>query len=65
MCTDLACSLYLRGKKDAGPGGRIHESLALPEKIERTTANLTAFLGKVRDQTRIGNSAGAGREGTA
>jgi len=47
MCADLACSLYLRGRKNAGFGGRIHESLALPEKIERTTANLAAFLGKV------------------
>lgn len=47
MCADLACSLYLRGKKDVEPGGRLHESLALPEKIARTTANLTAFLGKV------------------
>jgi hypothetical protein len=48
MCTDLACSLYLRGKKDAGPGGRIHESLALPELVSRMTANLTAFLAKVQ-----------------
>jgi hypothetical protein len=47
MCSDLACSLYLRGKKDAGPGGRIHESLALSEKIERTMANLAAFLDRV------------------
>jgi hypothetical protein len=47
MCTDLACSLYLRGKKDAGPGGRIHESLPLADKIERTTTNLASFLGKV------------------
>lgn len=47
ICTDLACSLYLRGKKDAGPGGRIHESLPLADKIERTTANLTGFLDKV------------------
>lgn len=47
MCSDLACSLYLRGKKDAGPGGRIHESLALSEKIERTMANLAAFLNRV------------------
>lgn len=49
MCADLACSLYLRGKKDAGPGSRIHESLALPEQLERTAANLIAFLAKVRD----------------
>lgn len=49
LCTDLDCSLYLRGKKDAGFGGRIHESLALPEKIARTRANLAAFLRRVTD----------------
>jgi hypothetical protein len=47
MCTDLACSLYLRGRKDAGFGSRVHESLPLADKIARTRANLTAFLGKV------------------
>ena len=47
LCADLACSLYLRGKKDAGIGSRVHESLTLPEKVARTTANLAAFLGKV------------------
>lgn len=47
ICTDLACSLYLRGKKDAGPGGRIHESLGLSEQIERTVANLAGFLARV------------------
>jgi hypothetical protein len=47
MCADLACSLYLRGKKDAGPGSRVHESLSLPEQITRTTANLAAFLARV------------------
>ncbi|MFI9814236.1 FBP domain-containing protein [Saccharothrix variisporea] len=47
LCADLACSLYLRGKKDAGPGGRIHESLTLEEKARRTTAHLTAFLERV------------------
>ena len=47
VCTDLDCSLYLRGKKDAGFGGRIHESLGLPEKIARTAANLAAFLDRV------------------
>jgi FBP C-terminal treble-clef zinc-finger len=45
ICTDLACSLYLRGKKDSGR--RIDESITLAEQIERTTANLTAFLDKV------------------
>lgn len=47
ICADLACSLYLRGKKEAGPGGRLHESLTLEEQIERTTANLAGFLDRV------------------
>ncbi|MDO3701732.1 FBP domain-containing protein [Micromonospora sp. C28SCA-DRY-2] len=45
ICTDLACSLYLRGKKNAGR--RIDESITLAEKVERTRASVTAFLGKV------------------
>ncbi|MER5384576.1 FBP domain-containing protein [Streptomyces sp. NPDC002688] len=47
LCSDLACSLYVRGKKDAGVGGRLHESLTLEEKIQRTVANLAAFVAKV------------------
>jgi hypothetical protein len=47
LCTDLACSLYLREKKDAGPGARLHESLTLPEQIARAMANLAGFLDKV------------------
>jgi hypothetical protein len=47
LCTDLACSLYLRGKKPVGPGGRLPESLTLEELAARTTANLTKFLDKV------------------
>jgi treble-clef zinc-finger protein len=47
ICSDLACSLYVRGKKDAGAGARLHESLTLEEKIQRTVANLAAFLTKV------------------
>lgn len=47
LCSDLACSLYVRGKRDAGVGGRIPESLTLEEKIERTVTNLAAFLAKV------------------
>ncbi|WP_214324327.1 FBP domain-containing protein [Nonomuraea sediminis] len=51
ICTDLACSLYLRGKKDAGPGGRMHESLTLEEKIGRTEVNVAEFLRKVRSSS--------------
>jgi hypothetical protein len=47
ICTDLACSLYLRGKKDVGPGGRMPESLTLDEKIARTAGNVSEFLRKV------------------
>ncbi|WP_026359914.1 FBP domain-containing protein [Amycolatopsis nigrescens] len=47
ICTDLACSLYLRGKKKTGPGERLHESLTPAEQVERTTANLAGFLDKV------------------
>ncbi|SDT82938.1 FBP C-terminal treble-clef zinc-finger [Streptomyces sp. TLI_053] len=45
MCSDLACSLYVRGKKEVGT--KLHESLTLEEKIGRTVANLAAFLAKV------------------
>ncbi|MGW5329318.1 FBP domain-containing protein [Streptomyces sp. NPDC004014] len=48
MCTDLACSLYVRGKKAPQSGGRFEESLSLEEQIARTTGNLNAFLDKVR-----------------
>jgi hypothetical protein len=47
ICSDLACSLYLRGKKDAGLGARFHETLTVAEKIARTMANVTAFLSRV------------------
>lgn len=47
ICDDLACSLYVRGRKDAGVGARLHETLTLEEKIQRTVANLAAFLAKV------------------
>lgn len=46
-CSDLACSLYVREKKDAGIGARLHETLTLEEKVRRTVANLAAFLAKV------------------
>lgn len=48
MCSDLACSLYVRGKKDAGVGARLHETLSLEEQIARTVANLAAFVARVR-----------------
>ncbi|MFI7298743.1 FBP domain-containing protein [Streptomyces sp. NPDC050121] len=47
ICSDLACSLYVRGKRDAGVGARLHETITLEEKIERTVANLAGFIAKV------------------
>ncbi|GAA3516613.1 hypothetical protein FHR32_003271 [Streptosporangium album] len=47
ICSDLACPLYVRGKKDAGIGARLHESLTLEEKIQRTVANLATLIAKV------------------
>ncbi|WP_405434206.1 FBP domain-containing protein [Micromonospora sp. NBC_00617] len=47
VCSDLACSLYLRGKKDAGR--RIDETITLAEKIDRTTSHLVAFLRRVTE----------------
>ncbi|MFJ9664815.1 FBP domain-containing protein [Streptomyces sp. NPDC101219] len=48
MCTDLACSLYLRGLKVPESGGRFEESLTLEEQIARTRDRLHAFLDTLR-----------------
>ncbi|BFO18961.1 FBP domain-containing protein [Streptomyces sp. KM77-8] len=47
MCTDLACSLYLRGRKVPESGGRFEESLTVEEQIARTRGHLFAFLDKL------------------
>ncbi|MEV4338959.1 FBP domain-containing protein [Streptomyces sp. NPDC049590] len=47
MCTDLACSLYVRGRKVPESGLRFEESLTLEEQIARTRGNLFAFLDKL------------------
>ncbi|WP_053141147.1 FBP domain-containing protein [Streptomyces ambofaciens] len=47
LCDDLACSLYVRGKREAGAGARLHETITLEEKIGRTVANLAAFVERV------------------
>lgn len=48
LCADLACSLYLRGKRQ--PKMRMirrEETLSLPECIDRAMTNLTAFTDRV------------------
>lgn len=48
FCSDLACSLYVRGLKMVrGLGGRPPERLTLEEKVDRTMGNLAAFIAKV------------------
>ncbi|MEZ0075511.1 FBP domain-containing protein [Planotetraspora sp. GP83] len=47
VCSDLACSLYVRGMKIPELGGRLEGSLTLEEQIDRTRARLSAFLDKV------------------
>lgn len=47
ICSDLACSLYVRGKREPAAGARLHETITLEEKISRTVTNLAAFVDKV------------------
>ncbi|MFE6159639.1 FBP domain-containing protein [Streptomyces sp. NPDC056486] len=47
ICSNLACSLYVRGKKRAQPGGRLKESLTEEEKVERMKTKLADFLNKL------------------
>lgn len=47
MCADLACSLYVRGKKVPDSGGRFEETLTQEEQIARTVGNLSSFLRKL------------------
>ncbi|WP_018656047.1 FBP domain-containing protein [Actinomadura flavalba] len=48
FCTDLACSLYIRGHKKA-VGTELTETLTTDEKIARTRTNLTTFLARVAE----------------
>ncbi|HEY1918528.1 MAG TPA: FBP domain-containing protein [Streptosporangiaceae bacterium] len=47
LCTDLACSLYVRGYRHPATGPDLDESLSVDAKIARARANLDAFLAKV------------------
>ncbi|WP_433248899.1 FBP domain-containing protein [Streptosporangium sp. CA-135522] len=46
ICADLACSLYVRGRKQTDFGTQF-ETLTVPERVARTVVNLEAFLDKV------------------
>ncbi|MER5780364.1 FBP domain-containing protein [Streptomyces mobaraensis] len=48
MCADLACPLYVRGKKVPEFGGpRYKESLSVDEQVARMLGNVDEFLRKV------------------
>lgn len=47
ICSDLACSLYVRGLKNPPPGGRLKEAMSPEEQIERTRTNLFGFIERV------------------
>ncbi|MFI8364132.1 FBP domain-containing protein [Streptomyces sp. NPDC085612] len=48
VCADLACSLYVRGKRQPKlRAGRQEESLTVEERIARMSGNLEAFVARV------------------
>jgi hypothetical protein len=47
LCSDLACSLYTRGKKHSIASTDLDETLTLNQKITRTRTNLHTFLTKI------------------
>ncbi|MFC7327339.1 FBP domain-containing protein [Marinactinospora rubrisoli] len=49
VCADLACPLYVRGRKKGALVDRYEESLTLEEQVERTLGNLGRFLDRVLD----------------
>jgi hypothetical protein len=50
LCSDLACSLYLRGKKSPVRGARLKETITVDAQIERMTTKLFAFVDGVAGQ---------------
>jgi hypothetical protein len=47
VCTDLACSLYVRGVKRPEQGERIEESLTVQEQVARLRDRLSGFVDKL------------------
>ncbi|WP_447008008.1 FBP domain-containing protein [Saccharothrix isguenensis] len=47
ICTDLACSLYLRGKRTPVLGARMEETMTLDEQVFRMMHNVEAFVRKL------------------
>lgn len=47
ICGDLACPLYVRGKKKSELATRFTESLTIEEQVDRMRTNMDAFLDQV------------------
>lgn len=47
LCADLACPLYVRGLRRPEIGGRLDETLSVPEQVARLEAKLSAFLDRI------------------
>ncbi|MDA0567880.1 FBP domain-containing protein [Streptomonospora sp. S1-112] len=47
VCADMACSLYVRGRKAPAAGGRLPEDLSVEEMVARTRERLAGFLDRI------------------
>jgi len=47
ICSDLDCSLYVRGKKQPSGADRPAETLSVDDQVARMMSNLTEFLRKL------------------
>ncbi|MEV6931166.1 FBP domain-containing protein [Dactylosporangium sp. NPDC051485] len=54
LCSDLGCSLYVRGLRKPGAGGRLDETLTVEQQVDRLAGKLSAFLDRlVGDPTLV------------
>ncbi|WP_432972342.1 FBP domain-containing protein [Dactylosporangium sp. CA-233914] len=49
LCSDLGCSLYVRGLRRPSTGGRLDETLSVEEQTARLGGKLDAFLDRIID----------------
>jgi hypothetical protein len=47
LCTDLSCSLYIRGTKSPSTGSRLEETLSVDQQVERMMGKLDGFFGRL------------------
>ncbi|WP_027344234.1 FBP domain-containing protein [Hamadaea tsunoensis] len=55
FCSDLACSLYLRGLRRPRSGGvRVEETLSLQERVDRELRKIHGFVRRVAEPSTAG-----------